>query len=241
MSRISPPKEEKMMVPAYIVTFSDMITLLLTFFVLLLSMASEQVDETKFEKGRDAIINAFSNMGIKGISSSTTKSLNIGQPASLNPVPDDNSITEEEALDAVEEVIRQIFEELEKQMDITPAQITGKSPDFRPTSIRFAKGGSTLDKAAVKYLENFSFNLQQNISTRNLTMYVVGLAPKESNLRNQCLVSAKRAQAAADLIRSSLPKDIRWKIHSWGAGPGGQWKSEGPVGESEIIIAVLGN
>jgi chemotaxis protein MotB len=47
IERKEPPKEDKIKVPSYIVTFSDMITLLLTFFVLLLSMASEQVDEAK--------------------------------------------------------------------------------------------------------------------------------------------------------------------------------------------------
>ena len=46
MSRKRKSSEEgKLPVPAYIVTFSDMITLLLTFFVLLLSMASEQKEE----------------------------------------------------------------------------------------------------------------------------------------------------------------------------------------------------
>lgn len=240
MRKKGPPKEEKTKVPAYIVTFSDMITLLLTFFVLLLSMASEQVDETKFERSREALVAAFSNMGIRGISTSKTKSLNVGYEASLNPVDKDELLTEVEALDASEEVIRQIFQEIEKEMHITPAQITGKSPDFRPTGIKFKRGRSVLNKAAEKYLEDFSFDLKQNVQNQSLTMYVVGLAPKERTLQRQCLISAKRAQATADFLRKSLPKGNQWKIHSWGAGPGGQWKSNGPVAESQIVIAVLG-
>jgi chemotaxis protein MotB len=237
----APPKEEKQKVPAYIVTFSDMITLLLTFFVLLLSMATEQVNDAKFEKGRDALVNAFANIGIKGISISSKNSLDAGHVSALNPTDQNNDHPEEDTMDKVEEVLQRIYKELEKEMDITPAQITGRSPGFRPTSIKFTTGGSKLDAAAVKYLEGFSFNLQQNIGTQKLTMYIVGLAPKEGSLKKQCLLSAKRAQATADFIRKSLPKEVPWKIHSWGAGPGGLWKSSGPVENSEVIIAVLGN
>ena len=79
------------------------------------------------------------------------------------------------------------------------------------------------------------------VDGQSLTLYVVGSAKDEKSLRNQSLVSAKRAQAAADFLRASLPKDIQWKIYSWGAGPGGQWKSSGPIEDSQILIAVLGN
>lgn len=237
---IEPPKEEKAKVPTYIVTFSDMITLLLTFFVLLLSMATEQVDDAKFERGRDALINAMSNVGIKGISFSNKAKLG-KQESTLHPVDKDEKFTQEEALDATEEAIRRIFKELEKQMKITPAQITGKSPDFRPTSIKFKKGGTTLNKAAMKYLEKFSYNLQENIGSQSLTIYIVGMAQDEKSLQKQCVVSAKRAQAVSDFLRESLPEELRWKIHCWGVGPGGQWKSNGPVEDSQVVIAVLGN
>lgn len=236
------PKEEKAKVPTYIVTFSDMITLLLTFFVLLLSMASEQVDGAKFERGRDALIKAMSSVGMDGIGVSKKKTLSPANPATLHPVDaDEEFITEEAAMNMTEETVRRIFKELERRMAITPAQINGKSPNFRPTTIKFPKGGATLNKPAIKYLEDYSFNLQQNIGSQSLTLYVVGLAPGEKSLKSQCMLSARRAQAAADFLRESLPEDIKWKIHSWGAGPGGQWKSSGPVESSEIIIAVLGN
>ena len=49
MSKV--PEEPKTPVPSYIVTYSDMITLLLTFFVMLLSLAKTQVDKHKFMAG----------------------------------------------------------------------------------------------------------------------------------------------------------------------------------------------
>ena len=240
IDRKEPPKEEKIKVPSYIVTFSDMITLLLTFFVLLLSMASEQVDEAKMLKGRKAFIKSLANFGLDGIGYGKSPTFDIGDPATLHKANKDEDFTVE-ALDATEEVVRRIFKELEDRMDITPAQITGKSPNFRPTSIKFKKGGAALNGSAMKYLEKFSFNLQENIGSQRLTIYIVGSAQDEKSLQKQCVVSAKRAQAVSDFLRESLPKELRWKIHSWGAGPGGQWKSNGPVEDSHVVIAVLGN
>ena len=50
-------------VPGYIVTFSDMVTLLLTFFVMLLSLAAVQ-DEELFNRGRDSFSFAIKNFGL---------------------------------------------------------------------------------------------------------------------------------------------------------------------------------
>ena len=58
-----PIKEEKPKVPAYIVTFSDMTTLLLTFFVMLLSLATVQDDEM-FHKGRESFSYAIKTFGL---------------------------------------------------------------------------------------------------------------------------------------------------------------------------------
>ena len=50
-----------------------------------------------------------------------------------------------------------------------------------------------------------------------------------------------RAQAVADLLRGTLPKDNTWSVYSWGAGPGGEWA--GPTGmvspDSHILLATL--
>jgi len=56
-------KEKKQAVgaPMWMVTFSDMVTLLLTFFVLMLSMAN--MDQVKFEKASNSLAGAFGVMG----------------------------------------------------------------------------------------------------------------------------------------------------------------------------------
>ncbi len=54
------PKKQEAGAPAWMVTFSDMVTLLLTFFVLLLSMAN--MDKVKFEDAAGSLRDAFGVM-----------------------------------------------------------------------------------------------------------------------------------------------------------------------------------
>jgi chemotaxis protein MotB len=54
------PKKQEAGAPAWMVTFSDMVTLLLTFFVLLLSMAN--MDKTKFQDAAGSLRDAFGVM-----------------------------------------------------------------------------------------------------------------------------------------------------------------------------------
>jgi len=68
--------------PAWMVTFSDMVTLLLTFFVLLLSMS--HMDDVKFSKASDSLAGAFGVLG-----SSTKTELTRPKVVSYSPVDDD--------------------------------------------------------------------------------------------------------------------------------------------------------
>ena len=70
--------------PMWMVTFSDMVTLLLTFFVLLLSMAS--MDRIKFQAASESISSAF---GVGVLSSTMTADSARPQVVSFSPVNDD--------------------------------------------------------------------------------------------------------------------------------------------------------
>jgi len=70
--------------PMWMVTFSDMVTLLLTFFVLLLSMAS--MDRIKFTAASQSLSSAF-GQGV--LSSTQTADMTKPQVISYNPVNDD--------------------------------------------------------------------------------------------------------------------------------------------------------
>jgi chemotaxis protein MotB len=69
--------------PMWMVTFSDMVTLLLTFFVLLMSMAS--LDQVKFSQASDSLAGAF---GVLGSSNSTA----IAPPRVVTYAPVDDDL-----------------------------------------------------------------------------------------------------------------------------------------------------
>lgn len=75
-------KYPRAMAPMWIVTFSDMITLLLTFFVLMLSMAN--MDQVKFNQASDSLAGAF------GVMASSDKT-DVSPPkiVSFSPLDDD--------------------------------------------------------------------------------------------------------------------------------------------------------
>jgi chemotaxis protein MotB len=76
------PKKQSSGAPEWMVTFSDMVTLLLTFFVLLLSMAN--MDKVKFQAAAESVQSAF---GVVGGGSNTP----LGKPKVVEfaPIADD--------------------------------------------------------------------------------------------------------------------------------------------------------
>ena len=75
------PKKQEAGAPAWMVTFSDMVTLLLTFFVLLLSMAN--MDKTKFQAAAESMRSAF------GVMSGGATPLSSPKVIEFAPIQDD--------------------------------------------------------------------------------------------------------------------------------------------------------
>jgi chemotaxis protein MotB len=247
-----PIKEEKPKVPAYIVTFSDMTTLLLTFFVMLLSLSSEQDDEM-FHKGRESFSYAIKTLGL-GMLVGRKPKPDLGYHKVKYYMDEPNEIFVGRSINTKEEKIRKLFKELNQSMKSRPSVISAKKTDFTVTNIRFAQGDAQLDESAKQFLGGFSSQLQQNYGSRPVKLYVLGLANDQRSEKEQWILSAKRAKAAADYLRGILPSGSEsqiqrstiggwsnWSINWWGAGPGGDWvQRDSPISkQSQILIAVL--
>ncbi len=240
-------QEEKVKVPAYIVTFSDMVTLLLTFFVLLLTLAKVQ-DPELFNMGRDSFWESIRLCGL-GALVSTEISVEFDSPTVLHPTAEPES-SAERTLDEYREQLRRIFDRLSESMTTLPSQIVGQSLDFSVADVRFASGQSTLDEETQQSLSKYCIDLQQNLNAETSTLYVLGLAGEEVTESQQWMLSAKRAEAVAKFLRHRLAQDISgqradnaspWRILWWGAGPGGNWAGQDRPDprKSQILIAVL--
>jgi flagellar motor protein MotB len=229
--------------PEWIVTFSDMITLLLTFFVLLQSMAKVQVDQHKFETGQRALKTAFADAGISMANVSISDGAEFEHPKPEYPAEEGKDEPENRAIDSHTEMLRRILMDIERMAKITPSPIDGVNKTILPTSIHFQPEQDILSNEAITYLDYHCQQFESSLGNQESTVFVLGIATAEDSEKKQWMMSAKRAAAVAEFIRSKRPKDAQWHIYSWGAGPGGDWVGhDGLVGnETEIVIALMAN
>jgi outer membrane protein OmpA-like peptidoglycan-associated protein len=226
-------------VPGYIVTYSDMVTLLLTFFVMLLSLAEKQ-DPELVSSGRDSFVQSMRGFGL-GMLFGKEQTFDSGAIKLRHPVENPQDTPDKVLIDAQEEQLRQLFEEVEKVMSIKTSQLVATNTSPTITNIHFSSDTSELDESAKNYLVEFCCELQSSAGPHERKLYVLGLAPDVKNQKQQWLLSAKRAQAVADFVRDMLPSALHWPVYSWGAGPGGDWISKDSVAskDQQILIAVL--
>ncbi len=240
MSAGSQVKEESgPNVPAYIVTFSDMVTLLLTFFVMLLSLAKVQ-DPEVFNVSRDAFVERIDGIGLGVLFGKRIKP-DLGKDKIKYFISDPDKDSIDRIIDAKKEKTRRIFKKVAQSMETKRSQIVAKKNSFSLTNISFSPGESQLNASAEKFLTQFAINLQQDTGPGEVELYVLGLARDERTEKKQWILSAARAQIVADFLKRLLPSQLQCPVYSWGAGPGGGWVTRDSLvsDQSQILIAVL--
>lgn len=241
-------------VPGYIVTFSDMVTLLLTFFVLLLTIA-ETRDPILFEKGRDSFIESLRYVGL-GMLFGRSHVPHLGNRKIKYSTENPDESAESRTIDASAEELRRIREKLETLTTIIPSPVVAEKTDYSITNVHFPPGRDDLNGPSRKFLTGFCRDLQQEVSRRQVILYVLGLASEERTEKERWLISARRARTVADFLRDTLSSTAetdlhrqrdaldspsKYSIYSWGAGSGGGWVDrDSPFSKrSQILIAVL--
>lgn len=226
-------------VPGYIVTFSDMVTLLLTFFVMLMTLADFQ-DPELFNLGRDSFFESIGRFGI-GMLMGGFQSRDLGSTKLKYYIENPDDRYQGRTIDANEEEIRRLFNKIRRSARTEQSKLAARKAHFSITEIRFHGDDTTLDEQAKLFLADFALNLQQDPLPGRLRLYVLGLAADQKGPKRQWAVSARRAKAVADFLRARLGPRFRQSVYCWGAGAGGLWA--GPDGavspQSQILIAVL--
>ncbi len=226
-------------VPAYIVTFSDMVTLLLTFFVMLLSLAQTQ-EEKLFYQGQESFFSNINNYGL-GMLQGKNMKIELGQLGIKYPIKKPDKDFKGRTIDERNEQHRRIIKKLTASMHIMPLQIIGQKASLTITNIKFPPGSATLDEKAKTFLTNFLSDLKQTESLQPLTLYILALAPEEPSQKKQWYLSAERAKSVSDFLKKNRPQNSNWYIYSWGAGPGGEWVNDNsPLAKNaQIFIATI--
>ena len=130
-------EDDSIKVPAYIVTFSDMVTLLLTFFVLLLTLAQEQ-DPELLDKGRDSFVQSIRLWGLGALRGGLQKPF-LGRIKIKYYVQNPDESAVERTIDASENQLRQIFQQIDPSVDSFASQITSENTNFSATDIHFER------------------------------------------------------------------------------------------------------
>ncbi|MCE5279974.1 MAG: flagellar motor protein MotB [Planctomycetaceae bacterium] len=233
------PAEEQSGVPIWILSFGDMITNLLACFVMLLAFATS-VNDASFKAGQGSFKRSISQCGLP--------SWLFGRE---DPVLDSREVryptTQAEktgrVIDAEEDEIRREFEKLTRQIDTQASagyeQILGRTA----TCVTFADGAAGLTDEALAHLKELADTYRQNLTRRNVQVVVTGLAPDGPADQAHAL-SARRANAAAEMLRRTLAREVaslEWEISAWGAGRGEAWAKAAcaDVKQTFIIITLV--
>ena len=230
-------------VPLWIISFADMITLLLSFFVMLQTMAKTQ-DAALIGISRESFHRAIAGMGVPDFLFGETGQLDMKYKQlrhSMEEKPTDE-INPGRIIDADDEVIRQLFNKIKEEMKTSTSNQPRKVLNVLQAPVKFKSGRHELspeDKAALDLLVQ---TLLGNARPRDNQLEVLGWAGDESDPRQQWMLAARRASKVEQYLRVALreaPKG-QWEFSSWGVGSGNpKLQSMGfAPGKSAILIVV---
>jgi outer membrane protein OmpA-like peptidoglycan-associated protein len=243
MSKKAPPKEEKgESAPLWIISFADMISLLMAFFVMLQTMAiprSGTMGQAKpgvFENTMSSFQDSIRYFGLPELfkgEKGAPPHYAMKNPSKEKSVPP--------AADGREEKNRRIFNKLHDTAQTYLSTLNGKKPSYFPMPIIFPQTSNTLSTDSTAYLAGFVNTIRQTMVSEKNKICVIGVAPDVSGTEQQWLVSERRASVVAAYLKKAIPNLTDDNLHWWGAGKGGQWISTNKTSsdQSHIFIIIL--
>lgn len=238
--REAPEEEGAPETPAWIVSYSDMVTLLLAFFVLLQVFAKEQ-DPELLQKGRGGFRRSIQQYGLpQWLFGKDTFSV-ADYKKKIHPTEEDNKTPKQRIIDAEDRRIRQVFQDLKQQIDTETKENISDPVNVVDIPVRFKRSQASLDAAARKALSDLVVNIKQNYTEEQVKIYLVGMAPDESPGEGRWILSARRARAAQEFMKRAFSDDTTtgdWNMISWGSGAGRLYDSSSRGSDNRTFIRI---
>jgi chemotaxis protein MotB len=207
--------------PAWIVSFADMITLLLAFFVLLQSFAQEQ-DPELFHEGQGAFRRSIAGFGIPDLLFGKPQVLEGPTQKKRHPTEESNEsiINRQRVIDARDARIRHAFERIKEAIDTKTSEKVPDPTNIMSTPIRFEPGSAELNAAARKYLVDVAGELGRNLNPTRVRFVIVASAPDHPEGKLRWTLSTERSKAVSKFIQGVLAgvSEQQWTLISMGNG-----------------------
>jgi len=234
--------------PLWIISFADMISLLMAFFVMLQTMACERSNELfntgmgKFEMVIGEFQRNIDGFGVPGLFGRPGENLgfNTKRGHYRTDIQDEKPV-DQSAIDGEQEKTGRLFAKLSNFSNTHRSQLAGNNPNYIVTPITFTQGQTQLNSGAKMYLTNYAAAFRNPDQQNNLIIYIVGCAPDVSPLSRQWIVSEQRAAETAAFLKAALPENTRDSVFWWGAGSSKGWLASTPNADNqpEILIAII--
>ncbi len=246
MKKQAPAEEKGEGAPLWIISFADMISLLMAFFVMLLTMATSRSGslcengQGVFERSIQGFRNSISSFGIPGLIGSG-KNLGFDRTKRYFPVSgEDKYDTGERLIDAGEEKMKRIFRQLKADAATSPSSIKGARDFFKTTPISFCSGSCELTSDDKQYLGRFCADIKASLQLDNIAIIVAGAAPDAATFKEKWTLAARRADIVAEYIKQSFPGSAV-DIFSWGASKASVWDKDtsSSADKAHIILSIL--
>jgi len=240
--RLPQPESGGEKAPIWILSFGDMITNFLAFFILMQSFCHAQKGEL-LQTGETGGKIATASFGTApGWLFGKKLLTEFGFWQRKHPMDSDPSNPAiERIIDAEDEQIRKLFDDLRRTMQTDASQPERTRTQLFPTPIRFAPSSAALDAAAMDYLATLTAEIAQAEGIRRSAIYVIAVATEADP--GAAVVSSLRAQAVRDCLARNLPSEIRGdlsRLLSWGmARPASSPSPASTASPPTIVIAVV--
>jgi len=204
-------EEENSDAPAWIVSFTDMITLLLAFFVLLQVFAMER-DPELFRKGQGAFRRSIAGLGIPDLLFGRPQFIEGPSQKKRHPTEEkDGKINRARVIDSKDAQIRKAFDRIKRVIETRTSETRIDVTNVVSTPIRFAPGSASLDAPARKYLRELAGEFGRNLSPKRVTICIVASATDQPPGKRRWILSAERAQGVSEFMQGVLSGISEWQ------------------------------
>ncbi len=232
-------------VPIWIISFADMITLLLSFFVMLQTMATRR-DDKLFSIAQDSFRRSLAGFGIPdlifGKQSATDFNYRKIKYPSLEADP--NRVNRGRVINSEDDAIRLAFSQMKKTMESKVSQAAEVTLQVINTPLRFDGGSDQLLDVDQQYLNDMAVNLQQSLGSQVVKIYVIGNSTQSH--KEDWMLAARRATAVERILRRLLARQLQgggggWELVSAGAGPQASLPgTSGAISKPLITLTIVG-